>query len=142
MGFDSLLDALQADQIDSVVSALPYDPRATRDVAFSTPYFEAGVRLAVRKDSALSDVLIRDAAEFDALLSNSRIAVEWGSMGDMVGRRLQRSVRSIELVPYSTPGEAVSALMDDQSISTLLIDNITLRQSQGSGSQLSPWGQH
>ncbi len=48
IGFDSLVDALRAGRIDSVVSALPYDPRATRDVTFSPPYFEAGVMLAVR----------------------------------------------------------------------------------------------
>src|SRR5690606_37665238 len=51
IGFDSLLDAVRTGQVDSVVSAYPYDPRLTRDVRFSTPYFEAGIRLAIRDDS-------------------------------------------------------------------------------------------
>lgn len=37
MGFDSLLDAVKAGKVDSVVSAMPYDPRATRDYAFPRP---------------------------------------------------------------------------------------------------------
>ncbi len=82
IGFDSLLDVLQAGQIDSVVSALPYDERMTKDIAYSTPYFEAGIRLMVRADSTLA------GAE---QLTNQTVAVEWGSMGDMIGRRLQRT---------------------------------------------------
>ncbi len=57
-------------------------------------------------------------------------------MGDMVGRRLQRNSRGIELIPFSTPDEAVSALVDDPSVANLLIDNVTLRQSQGAGNRI------
>ena len=56
IGFDSLVDALQAGKIDSVVSALPLDPRLTKDIAYSEPYFEAGVRLAVAEGSTIEVV--------------------------------------------------------------------------------------
>ena len=126
LGFDSLLDAVAAGKVDSVVSAMPYDPRATRDYAYSSPYFEAGVRLAVREGSPIAGV---------DDLQGSTVAVEWGSMGDMVGRRLQRDGIDVTLAPYAGPEEAVAALTDDPATDALLIDNVTLRQAQGAGAR-------
>jgi ABC-type amino acid transport substrate-binding protein len=131
LGFDSLLDAVVAGKVDSVVSAMPYDPRATRDYAYSSPYFEAGVRLAVREDSPIGGV--ED-------LAGRVVAVEWGSMGDMVGRRLQREDIDLELAPYAGPDEAVAALLDDPSVNALLVDNVTLRQEQGAGAAIKAVG--
>lgn len=122
IGYDSLTDALRAGRIDSVVSAFPYDPRATRDVWFSAPYFEAGLRLVVRAGSPITTT---------ASLTNSMVAVEWGSMGDMIGRRLQREGIALHLQPFSTPAEAVNALRSDPAIDALLIDQVSLRQAQG-----------
>lgn len=127
IGFDSLLDAMAAGRIDSVVSALPYDPRGTRDYAYSPPYFEAGVRLVVRPDSPITT---------PEDLAGRRVAVEWGSMGDMVGRRMQRQEIPLELVPYETPAEAAAALVDDPSLDALLIDQVSLREAQGQGAAL------
>lgn len=125
LGYDSLLDALKAGRIDSVVSAVPYDPRGTRDYGFSPAYFEAGVRLAVRAGSPITGVA--------ALPPAALVAVEWGSMGDMVGRRLQRAGTAIQLSPYATPDEAVAALAEDPTVTALLVDQVSLRQAQGRG---------
>jgi polar amino acid transport system substrate-binding protein len=127
IGFDSLMDALQAGKVDSIVSAIPYDPRETKDFAFSPPYFEAGVRLAVARDSPIVDL--------DDLAGRT-VAVEWGSMGDMVGRRLQRDGVAVELVPYSTPDDVVAALAEERAVDALLIDNVSLRQAQGRGNAI------
>ncbi len=127
IGFDSLLDALQTGQVDSVISALPYDERLTQNVTYSAPYFEAGIRLVVRKDSSIQTV---------AQLANRKIAVELGSTGDMVGRRLQRETPTLQLVQFQTPDEAVTALEHDQAIDALLIDQVTLRTAQGKGAAL------
>ena len=127
IGFDSLLDALQTGQVDSVISALPYDERLTQNVTYSAPYFEAGIRLVVRKDSPIQTV---------AQLANRKIAVELGSTGDMVGRRLQRETPTLQLVQFQTPDEAVTALEHDQAIDALLIDQVTLRTAQGKGAAL------
>ncbi len=123
IGYDSLLDALQADRVDSVVSALPYDPRETKDFRFSPPYFEAGIRLAVPAGSPIDDV---------DKLDDHTVAVEWGSMGDMVGRRLKREGAAIELVQVPTPVEVLDALLAGDA-DAALIDNVTLRQAQGRG---------
>jgi ABC-type amino acid transport substrate-binding protein len=124
IGFDSLVDALRAAKIDSIVSAYPYDPRLTRDVAFSTPYFDAGLRLVVRNGSTISNVME---------LAGKQVAVEWGSAGDMAGRQLQRKGVALTLVPFETPQEAVQALLTDPAVNALLVDNVTLRQAQGQG---------
>ena len=126
IGYDSLTDALRAGRIDSVVSAFPYDARATRDVWFSAPYFEAGLRLVVRAGSPITST---------AALNESIVAVEWGSMGDMIGRRLQREGIALQLQPFATPDEAVAALRNDPAIDALLIDQVSLRQAQGQAPQ-------
>lgn len=157
IGFDSLPDALRTGQINSVISALPFDPRATKDVTYSDPYFEAGIRLAIRNADAqhflaqdaykqfideqelgkgenVGNVVRKRAAP---LLKDQQVAVEWGSMGDMVGRQLQRLEATIELLPYETPDEAIAALQDDSTIDAVLIDNVTLRQIQAEHSSTS-----
>jgi polar amino acid transport system substrate-binding protein len=132
IGFDSLLDALQAGKIDAIVSAYPYDPRLTRDVAFSQPYFDAGLQLAAPLDSVLGG---RDD------LNGRRVAVEWGSEGDMVGRQWQRDGLDVTLVPYETPQDAVAALIEGKEVDALLVDRVTLRQAQTGGAALKAVGE-
>jgi polar amino acid transport system substrate-binding protein len=50
ISFDGLYDALQVERVDLLLSALPFDPRLTEDVAYSHPYFNAGQVLVVRED--------------------------------------------------------------------------------------------
>jgi ABC-type amino acid transport substrate-binding protein len=127
VGFDSLSDALRAGRFDSVVSAFPYDARATRDIAFSTPYFEAGIRLVVRQGSPIQNI---------AHLAGRTVAVEWGSSGDSVGRQLQRETPTLQLAQFATPQEAVAALWPGTAVDALLIDNVTLHQVQAQSAPL------
>ena len=127
IGFDSLIDAVQTGRVDSVISALPLDERLTEDLAYSAPYFDAGIVLAVRVNAASTQV---------DQLTNQRIGVEWGSMADMVGRRLQRTAPDLQLIPFETAAEAVAALVDGDTVDALLVDNVTLRISQVAGAPL------
>ena len=132
VGFDSLLDALQTGKIDGVISALPYDPRETKDFRFSEPYFEAGVRLAVPTGSAITGI---------EELAGRNLAVEWGSSGDMLGRQLQREGIAVTLAPYPAPDEVIAALAAssaevDAEVDAALVDNITLREAQGQGAAI------
>ena len=139
IGFDSLIDALQAGKIDAIASAYPYDARLTRDVAFSQPYFDSGLRLAVPVGSA-----IRSSAD----LKGKRVGVEWGSEGDMVGRQWQRDGIDLTLVAYETPQDAVAALAqnltaspgENQAVDAILVDGVTLRQAQAAGDALAAAG--
>lgn len=127
ISFDSLLDAVKATRVDAVISAMPYDERQTRDVTYSQPYFEAGIRLVVRADSPIRDT---------AGLAGRRVAVEWGSAGDMIARRLQRSDEiALEPVLYDTPQDALAAAASGD-VDALLIDQVSLRLAQGAGAPL------
>jgi ABC-type amino acid transport substrate-binding protein len=81
IGFDGLYDALLARRVDLIISGLPYDPRWTQDVAYTTNYFNAGQVLVIRADDPTINA-IED-------LAGRTVAVEWGSQAEMEGRRLQ-----------------------------------------------------
>jgi polar amino acid transport system substrate-binding protein len=127
IGFDSLLDAVKTAQVDAVISAMPFDERQTRDVAYSQPYFEAGTRLAVRAGSPITDT---------SELNGQRVAIEWGSAGDMIARRLQRDEGvALEPVLYDTPEAALAAVTSGET-DALLVDQVSLRMAQGAGAPL------
>jgi ABC-type amino acid transport substrate-binding protein len=126
IGFDGLTDALLAGKVDSVISALPYDPRLTEDVRYSISYFEAGVRLAVAENASIRGV---------DDLAGQRLAVEWGSNGDAEARRLQRADPSIQRFTFPSPQAALQALLDGTA-DVVLVDGVTLRQMQGAGAKI------
>ena len=123
IGYDSLLDALLVDRVDAVVSAFPFNARMTKDIHYSSPYFEAGVRLVVGAD-----------AEFETVeeLAGRTVAVEWGSRGDAIARRLQREGVALERLPFQSSQEALAALLSGAG-DALLLDGVTLRLAQGEG---------
>ncbi len=119
IGFDGLVDAVQAGRIDSAISALPYQPERTEDVAFSAPYFEAGLALVTPAGSAAV------AAVDD--LAGRRVAVEWGSEGDVQGRLLRRRFPDLVLLPGDTPQAALLAVAEGQA-DAALVDHISALQ--------------
>lgn len=127
VGFDSLPDALKAGKIDSIVSAYPFDERLTQDFLFSTPYFDAGLRIAVPAGSKIQTLTD---------LSGKRVGVEWGSIGDMIGRRLQREGMEMTVTPFETPDELIQAIVEDRRLDAILVDNVSLRQAQATGFSL------
>ena len=119
LGFDELLDAVAAHQVDAAISAIPIQPERTEDVRFSDPYVQAGVVLAVRKGSELAG---------PADLGGRRVAVEWGSQGEAAARALREDEAiAFELLPRETvtlaldalaAGEADAAIVDAISLAT------------------------
>ena len=119
IGFDGLLPSLWANKADAVVSALPMDPRMSRDVAYSVPYFEAGLLLVVaRGETGVSSP--------DDLAAR-RVAVEWGSEGDVQGRALRRRLTDMLLLPLPLPEDALAAVVSGEA-DAALVDAIALRQ--------------
>jgi polar amino acid transport system substrate-binding protein len=100
--FDGLIEGLLAGQYDVIISAFPYDPRLTQDVAYTQPYFNAGVVLVVRNDE-------QGVTGTDELVGR-RVAVEWGSAGDVEARRIARQVPDLELLPLETAEAALLAI--------------------------------
>jgi len=126
IGFDGLTDALLAGKIDSVISALPYNPRLTQDLSYSRSYFEAGIRLATAEGSPIRAV---------DDLTGKRLAVEWGSNGDAEARRLQRADPTIRRLTFPSPQDAAAAVTAGEA-DGVLVDGVTLRQMQGKGAAL------
>ncbi len=132
MGYDSLVDALMASQVDVVISAMPYDERLTRDLSISPAYFEAGLRLAAPAGSPIQGT--------DAL-AGATVAVEWGSAGDMVARRLLREANDAGAEPAFTIAQFETAELAMQAAAggaadAVLVDAVSLRLAQGAGSPL------
>lgn len=122
IGFDGLVAALWAHKVESVISALPLDPRLTRDVAYSIPYFEAGLLLVVAEERA--DIAAPDD------LAGRRLAVEWGSEGDVQGRALRGRLQELTLLPFPLPQDALAAVVAGEA-DAALADAVTVRQFQG-----------
>lgn len=117
LGFDELLDAVAAHQVDAAISALPIQPERTEEVRFSEPYVQAGVVLAVPRGSAVQAV---------SDLAGRRVAVEWGSQGDAEARRLlEASARAFEIVPHETVTTALDALAGG-AVDAAIVDAISL----------------
>jgi polar amino acid transport system substrate-binding protein len=117
LGFDELLDATAAHQVDAAISALPIQPERTEDVRFSQPYVQAGLVLAAPNGSPLTGV---------ADLGGRRVAVEWGSQGDAEARRLLADATH----PFTlVPSETVDAALDSVVLGAAdaaLVDAISL----------------
>jgi ABC-type amino acid transport substrate-binding protein len=133
VGFDSLIDALKAERIDTVLSAYPIDERLTQDILYAQPYFDAGLRLVVRNDSPLAAELPPGEPVEPERLRGLTIAVEWGSEGDMVARQWLREGAALTVRPFETPADGLAALELDATIDALLVDQVTFRQAEAGG---------
>ena len=150
VGFDGLYDALWAGRVDVIISGLPYDPRRTQDVNYSTPYFNAGQVLVVRADDVpngnagipngsagipipAEGIPTRSAGiptRSAGIPIPARIAVEWGSLADMEARRLQGTVGDIETLPQPTAQDALNALVAGQA-DAAITDAVSAYQFMG-----------
>lgn len=99
IGFDGLYDALKIGRVDVVVSGLPIDPLRTRDVSYSTPYFNAGQMLITTRSDVQS---VADVAE-------KTVAVEWGSMAELAARKLKATVPTMTISPQPDAETALNA---------------------------------
>ncbi len=128
LGFDGLVDAVQAGRLDSAISALPYQPERTEDVAFSDAYFEAGLVL-VTPTGSIGVASVDD-------LAGRRLAVEWGSEGDVQARLLRRRFPDVVLLPSDTPQAALLAVAEGQA-DAALVDHISALQFTASDARLA-----
>jgi polar amino acid transport system substrate-binding protein len=115
VGFDGLYDALLAGRCDAVLSALPYEPMRTEDVAYSVAYFNAGLVLLTREGTSDIETLTD--------LAGQTVGVEWGFVPEGDGR--QRSfLNSLGLRRYDTSWDALRALQSGE-VEAVLADGIS-----------------
>jgi ABC-type amino acid transport substrate-binding protein len=114
VGFDSLYDALLSGRCDIVLSALPYEPARTEDVAYSVAYFNAGLVLVTRDGAGIEGL-----QDLDGLPAG----VEWGFVPE--GDSRQRNfLQGLGLRRYDTPAGALRALQSGE-VQAALVDRIT-----------------
>lgn len=115
-GWEGLYAALLAGQFDVVISALPYDPLRTEDVAYSISYFDAGAVIAAPVDGEVAGA--QDLAGW-------RVHVEFGSEGDVQARRLRNRGTDLIVVPHDTAREALEAAAAEGAIA--VVDAVSAR---------------
>lgn len=117
LGFDGLYDALRTDQVDVLISALIIDPTRRDAVAYSHPYFNAGLVLVSERSGEVS--AMED-------LPGHSLAVEFGSQGQTEAERWLRRLRPFEILPYELPEYALDAARLGEA-DAALVENVTAR---------------
>lgn len=117
MGYDSLYDALYTGQVDLLIAALR--PDATQDhwVYYTRPYFEGGQVLVSRAARPVESMRELDGGV---------VAVELASAADLVARRWQRRLHTLEIRPYMLPYDALQAVQHAE-VDAALVDMISAR---------------
>jgi len=114
VGFDGLYDALLAGRCDAVLSALPYEPLRTQDVAFSVAYFNAGLVMVTAEET-------EDVVTAEDLVGRA-VGVEWGFVPE--GDSRQRALlQSLGVRRYDTAPAALRALQAGE-VEVALVDRI------------------
>jgi ABC-type amino acid transport substrate-binding protein len=130
--YDGLYDALTAQRVDVVVSALVINPARREDYAYSTSYFEAGEVLVVPGGE--------DGIQAMGDVQGQRLAVVLGTEGDREARRWARRLVDLSVVQHETPGEALEAVVTGE-VDVALVDHVSALQAVSAGSGLSIVGE-
>lgn len=113
--FDTLLEALNANNGDAIIASLAVTPEMRRRVDFSDPYYRTPARFVSRKDVEIDDVRPTD-------LERRKVAVVAGTAHEAYLRAL---FTEIELLAYPTADEARAALRRGE-VDLLFGDGIAL----------------
>ena len=148
VGFDQLIDAVAAHRVDSAISAHPVIPHRAKDVAFSPPYFDAGVLLAVPAGSPLagpSDPSTGSELALNAVkgqaLAGKRIAAEWGSEGDAQARLIQRQTGGRATLALRPSADAALAAVVAGEADAAVVDAVSLALFNRGGAALVAVGE-
>lgn len=117
-GYDGLYDALATEQVDVLASALVVDPLRTEDFAYSEPYFNAGEILLL----PVGETAVASLADFD----HQTLAVELGSQSHVTALEWSRRVDGLTIQPYTTPEDAVTAVLAGH-VAAALVDGVNGR---------------
>jgi ABC-type amino acid transport substrate-binding protein len=125
--YDGLHDALTAERVDIVISALAVDPSRMDCCIYSRVYFDAGQVLV----SSTAQRAIGSMVD----LGGRRLAVVLGTEGDREGRRWARRLAGLVVVPYRTAAQALDAV-EERETDAALVDHVSALEAIGAGSDL------
>lgn len=84
IGFDGLIPALNAGNIDAIASGMSITAERAKNVEFSVPYYKSGLAVMVKKDNTE----IKGIAD----LKGKKIAVQIGTTGAMEAHKIPNAV--------------------------------------------------
>ncbi len=98
MGFDALIPALNANNIDMAAAGMSITDERKQAVSFSEPYYTSGLIIMVKKDN--------DSIKSVKDLEGKRIAVQIGTTGEQKAR----SIKGAKVTAFNTNTEAAMEL--------------------------------
>lgn len=94
LGFEGLIAALQAGNIDIIMSGMTITPERAEEVDFGTPYFDAGLKIAVPANN--------DTIKSVDDLKGKTVAVQIGTTGAEKAKELKEQGIIKEIKTYNT----------------------------------------
>lgn len=118
--YDALLQAVDSERVDVVISAFVADTNQLDDAAYSDSYFVAGLRVV----APVSDADEPSASAPWAWARDRALGVEYGSAGDVLVRQWARRGGGVSAELYPTAAEALDALGAGE-LKAALVDTVT-----------------
>lgn len=121
MGFESLIPALKAGKADCIIAGMSIKPDRKKSVDFSTPYFDAGLIIAIPKSS-------EGITKLDDL-KGKRIGCQVGTTGADAADSVKAKDPKTNVVYFDDIGEAfmemqrggLDAVVNDQAVTAYYI---------------------
>jgi len=121
MGFESLIPALQSDKADVAIAGMSINPERQKAVDFSTPYFDAGLIIAVAEKTT-------GIATLDDL-QGKKIGCQVGTIGADASNSVKAKNSKTEVRVFDNIGEAfmelekggVDAVVNDHPVTAYYI---------------------
>jgi ABC-type amino acid transport substrate-binding protein len=126
VGYDSMYDALHMWQVDMVMSAVTIDPARTADYAYSTAYFDAGLRLVAPITASIKSV--ND-------LSGKRVAVTLGTPADDTARFWERRLANMQRIDV-TDDQVAARQLQHGEVDAMIVDALNAGKLQSTQNQL------
>ena len=98
MGFDGLIPALQAKNIDAIISGMTINEERQKNVNFSDPYYEAGLTMIVRDNE--------EAIKTFQDLKGKKVAVQIGT----TSAEEVKKIDGVEIKELNTPADCFMEL--------------------------------
>lgn len=121
--FDGIIPALQAGTIQAAISGITITAERAKSIAFSSPYFQAGLAIAVREDNTT----IRNEKD----LTGKKIAVQIGTTGAMAAGKIPgaqiTNFDSAAIALQELVNGKVDAVVNDGPVTLYAIKNAGLK---------------
>lgn len=125
LGFDALIPAVQSGNADCCISAMTIKPDRAEAIDFSTPYFKAGLIIAVAKDNTTINSLDD--------LKGKRLAAEVGTTGLNTSQNIKVKDPKTTVKVFKSVGEAFLEL-EKGGVDAVINDHpVTLNYIQTTG---------